>query len=321
MAAADADAWAADIICSLRGADLAGWTPPWRNPATPPMPPAADDGGDARGLVWPAVARGKRSRRGSSPSASGSAASAGAAKKQRNKQKKKERRARGSPASPLDYSAVSGSGSAASTSGGEDGAFCSPPAAIAATAATAAAAAPDPDKVGLAGRRSSVLPVPPPRPAGQRPRKKMCWPKFGLTLLMRLPEIQQMVRSLSVENDALRQEMKALQKACTALSKENGKLERPWRSLKHSYCPSDGLSNSNLALLKPERSEHPNEEAVVPIIYAHCTKLDKRHENSSVEENKGKPQPDQRAAEQEAQNGFVLPDLNLPVDMADGSAD
>jgi len=33
------------------------------------------------------------------------------------------------------------------------------------------------------------------------------------------------VRSLSVENDALREEMKALQRACTALSKENGKLE------------------------------------------------------------------------------------------------
>ena len=26
---------------------------------------------------------------------------------------------------------------------------------------------------GLAGRRSMILPVPPPRPAGQRPRKKM----------------------------------------------------------------------------------------------------------------------------------------------------
>ncbi|AQK81800.1 hypothetical protein ZEAMMB73_Zm00001d036736 [Zea mays] len=44
---------------------------------------------------------------------------------------------------------------------------------------------------------------------------------------MRLPEIQQMVRSLSVENDALRKEMRALQRDCTALSQENGKLEAP----------------------------------------------------------------------------------------------
>ncbi|KAL6603749.1 hypothetical protein ACP70R_044110 [Stipagrostis hirtigluma subsp. patula] len=271
MTAADAEACAAvaaaaDIICSLRGADLAGWTPPWRKP--PPPPPTAACGGDgdgeARELVWPAVARGKRSRsrRGSSPSASGSA-SAGA----KSSKKKKARRARGSPASPLDYSAVSGSASA-STSGGEDGAFCSPPPAAAhRPAGPALTAAADPDKVCLAGRRSSILPVPPPRP-GQRPRKKM-----------RLPEIQQMVRSLSVENDALRQEMKELQRACTALSKENGKLET---KLDHSS----------------------NRDGII-----------------SEKENKGKPQPDQRADEQEVRNGFVLPDLNLPVqEVADGSA-
>ncbi|CAN6200973.1 unnamed protein product [Urochloa humidicola] len=263
-------ATAADIICSLRGADLAGWTPPWRRDAV--LPSACDggeqeaEGGEAGGLAWPAVARGKRSRsrRAGTPSASGSAASAGAApasaaeKTEKKKTKKKARRgARGSPASPLDYSG--GSGSGASTSGGEDGAFCSHPA----PAATAAAAAAAPSKVGaLAGRRS-ILPVPPPRPAGQRPRKKM-----------RLPEIQQLVRSLSVENDALREEMKALQRACTALSKENGKLE----------TKLDHTSKQNGMMISAE--------------------------------NKGKPQPDhQHAAEQNAQNGFVLPDLNLPADI------
>ncbi|RLM54418.1 hypothetical protein C2845_PM10G17350 [Panicum miliaceum] len=272
MTAVDAEpyavvATAADIICSLRGADLAGWTPPWRKGAGAPDLPSACDGagqeeqeggGDARGLAWPAVARGKRSRsrRAGSPSASGSAsasAGAAAAASKGEGRKKPRRGARGSPASPLDYS-----GSGASTSGGEDGAFCSQPAA---PAAPTAAAAPPSSKVGdLAGRRS-ILPVPPPRPAGQRPRKKM-----------RLPEIQQLVRSLSVENDALREEMKALQRACTALSKENGKLET--------------------------RLDHSS----------------KRNGMISAE-NKGKPQHDhEHAAKQDARNGFVLPDLNLPAD-------
>jgi hypothetical protein len=119
-AAVDADpcalvATAADIICSLRGADLAGWTPPWRKPA--------DDDGRER-LAWPSVARGKRSRsrRGSSPSAG----SADATKKK----KRARRAARGSPPSPLDYSA----GSGASTSGGDDGAFCSPPVVLSSSA-------------------------------------------------------------------------------------------------------------------------------------------------------------------------------------------
>ncbi|XP_066329579.1 uncharacterized protein [Miscanthus floridulus] len=106
--AADAEAdelvaAAAGIICSMRGADLAGWTPPLRKPE-----PAAREGE----LIWPAVARGKRSRR-RSPSAGSSGG--------------KARWGRASPASPLDYSGGSGSGSAASTSGCEDGGggFCS----------------------------------------------------------------------------------------------------------------------------------------------------------------------------------------------------
>nr|CAB3449087.1 unnamed protein product [Digitaria exilis] len=103
MAAAevDADAVAADIICSLRGADLAGWTPPW-------CKPERRREGE---LIWPVVTRGKRSRRRSPSAAAG----------------KMGRWGRGSPASPLDYSGASGS--AASTSGGEDGygggGFCS----------------------------------------------------------------------------------------------------------------------------------------------------------------------------------------------------
>jgi len=117
--AADAEAdelvaAAAGIICSMRGADLAGWTPPWRKPE-----PAAREGE----LIWPAVARGKRSRR-RSPSAGSSGG--------------KARWGRASPASPLDYSG--GSGSGASTSGGEDGAFCSQPEPPAFPPAAAAAA-------------------------------------------------------------------------------------------------------------------------------------------------------------------------------------
>ncbi|KAJ1278215.1 hypothetical protein BS78_04G062100 [Paspalum vaginatum] len=176
---------AAHIICSLRGADLAGWTPPWRK--ADPGPPARE-----AGLVWPAVARGKRSRR-RSPSAGSSG---------------KGRWGRPSPASPLDYSGGSGSGSrsgsGASTSGGEDGAFYSA-AARRRVAAT---------KVGPIGRTQLTFPTPPPRSAGQRPRKKL-----------RLPEVQQLVRSLTVENESLREEMRALQRACKALSKENDKLE------------------------------------------------------------------------------------------------
>nr|TKW37617.1 hypothetical protein SEVIR_1G060100v2 [Setaria viridis] len=182
--AADVDEMAAaDIICSLRGADLAGWTPPW---CKAEQAPARREGE----MIWPAVARGKRSRR-----RSPSAGSAGTAK---------GRWGRGSPASPLDYSGGSGSGSAASTSGGEDGGgSCS------LTHRRAPAT-----KVGSIGRPQLTFPTLPTRASGQRPRKKL-----------KLPEIQQMVRSLSVENESLREEMRALQRACRVLSKENDKLE------------------------------------------------------------------------------------------------
>ncbi|KAL5224163.1 hypothetical protein ABZP36_010802 [Zizania latifolia] len=246
MTAADAEASAAaaaaDIICSFRVADLAGWTPPW---------PAAAKGEEEEkeDLAWPTVARGKRSRsRRRSPSGLASAS--------------KGRWAQGSPPSPLDYSG--GSGSGASTSGGEDGGFCSPP--VAAAAVPLPAPTLPPVKVGPAERRQLILPTPPPRPAGQRPRKKL-----------RLPEIQQLVRSLTVENDGLREEMEALQRACTVLSKENCKLEK-----------------------RVEQSSKRN--------------------GMKSEEQQAKPQPDQHAAGQDAQTGFVLPDLNLPAqDMADGS--
>ncbi|XP_062223885.1 uncharacterized protein LOC133922531 isoform X2 [Phragmites australis] len=183
MAAADADAdeLAADIICSLRRANLAGWTPPWCKQA--PSPSMEGE------LIWPAVARGKRSRR-RSPSAGSAATASG-----------KGRWARASPASPLDYSG--GSGSGASTSGGEDGGFCSP--------GNRRAPA---TKVGYIGRPRLTFMTPAPRPTGQRPRKKI-----------RLPEVQQLVRSLAVENESLREEMRSLQRACNVLSKENDKLE------------------------------------------------------------------------------------------------
>ncbi|XBI04210.1 uncharacterized protein LOC119341279 [Triticum dicoccoides] len=193
------EAEAAGIICSLRAADLAGWTPPWKASA-----PASSEATAKEETAWPAVARGKRTR----ASRSGSAAS-----------KNKGRWARGSPASPLDYSG--GSGSGASTSGGEDGAFCSPPAAAVALARghagpTTATPASSSAKVGPAGgaRRPSIMPVPPARTAGQRSRKKM-----------RLPEVKQLVLSLSAENVGLRREMETLLRACTALSNENGRLE------------------------------------------------------------------------------------------------
>uniref|UniRef100_A0ACD5V646 Uncharacterized protein n=1 Tax=Avena sativa TaxID=4498 RepID=A0ACD5V646_AVESA len=195
-AAADDASSAADIICSLRGADLAGWTPPWGKRARETESAAAS--GE---LSWPAMARGKRSRR-RSPSASASAAVAG----------KGRFSARSSPPSPLDYSAGSGSlRSGASTSGGEDGAFCSP---WHRRAVTAPATATPTTKVGSIGRPQLTFQAPPPRPAGQRQRKKM-----------RLPEVQQLVRSLAVENESLHEEMRALQRACSALSKENDKLE------------------------------------------------------------------------------------------------
>ncbi|KAM3240487.1 hypothetical protein ACQJBY_053897 [Aegilops geniculata] len=195
MAAAAAvdDAVAADIICSLRGADLAGWTPPWSKRGRPME--------EARELSWPAIARGKRSRRRSLASSSATAAGGKAA-----------RCARSSPASPLDYSAGSASlRSGASTSGGEDGAFCSP---WHRRAATAPATTTKTTKVGSIRRPQLTFQAPPPRPAGQRQRKKM-----------RLPEVQQLVRSLAVENESLHEEMRELQRACSALSKENDKLE------------------------------------------------------------------------------------------------
>uniref|UniRef100_A0A0A9EVY0 BZIP domain-containing protein n=1 Tax=Arundo donax TaxID=35708 RepID=A0A0A9EVY0_ARUDO len=180
MEPADADAVAADIICSLREADLAGWTPPWWCKMEAAAPAREGE------LIWPAVARGKRSRRRSPSAVSG-----------------KGRWGRASPASPLDYSGGSGSGSGASTSGGEDGGFCSPGHRRAPAT-----------KMSSIGRPQLTFQTPAPRPPGQRPRKKM-----------RLPEVQQLERSLAVENESLREEMRALQKACNALSKENDKLE------------------------------------------------------------------------------------------------
>lgn len=184
------EAVAADIICSLRGADLAGWTPPWSKRVEAEAAAAGE-------LSWPAVARGKRLRRRSPSSAPAP-------------EGKKGRRcaARSSPPSPLEYSAGSASlRSGASTSGGEDGGsgFCSPWHRRAAPATT---------KVESIRRPQLTFPAPPLRPTGQRQRKKM-----------RLPEVQQLVRSLTAENGSLHEEMRALQRACSALAKENDKLE------------------------------------------------------------------------------------------------
>nr|CAB3449088.1 unnamed protein product [Digitaria exilis] len=48
--------------------------------------------------------------------------------------------------------------------------------------------------VGSIGRPQLTFPTPPTRATGQRPRKKL-----------RLPEVQQLVRSLAVENENLRE--------------------------------------------------------------------------------------------------------------------
>lgn len=49
--AGDDDAVAAGIICSLRGADLAGWTPPW-------WCSSSSKGAAREELIWPPVTRG-----------------------------------------------------------------------------------------------------------------------------------------------------------------------------------------------------------------------------------------------------------------------
>ncbi|KAL6629969.1 hypothetical protein ACP70R_029734 [Stipagrostis hirtigluma subsp. patula] len=207
MAAADAEALgAADIICSLRGADLAGWTPPWCKPAPSPSPSMEGE------LIWPAVARGKRSRRRSPAGPSSAAPVSG-----------KARWARASPASPLDYSGGSGSGSGASTSGGEDGGFCS-------LAAHRRAAATTKGRRGLHRTAAADLPD-----TASSARRAATTEEND-----RLPEVQELVRSLAVENESLRQEMRALQRACTALSKENDKLEtRLERSNSHNGITSN----------------------------------------------------------------------------------
>uniref|UniRef100_A0A453NH36 Uncharacterized protein n=1 Tax=Aegilops tauschii subsp. strangulata TaxID=200361 RepID=A0A453NH36_AEGTS len=156
--------------------------------------------------------------------------------------------------------------------------------------------------VGSIRRPQLTFQAPPPRPAGQRQRKKM-----------RLPEVQQLVRSLAVENESLHevmirftylskylrissklatarlltkaleffldfeQEMRELQRACSELSKENDKLE------------------TRIV----EQSNSRNE--------------------ATLKEQKGKQQQlDQQ--QQSPHDSFALPDLNLPAqDGADGS--
>jgi hypothetical protein len=175
---------AAGIICSLRAGDLAGWTPPWRTtPAPTSEAPTTKEHEDEK-KAWPAVTRGKRSRssRRRSPSGSGSAA--------------KGRWARGSPASPLDYSG-GGSVSGASTSGGEDGAFCSPPAVLRARAGpTAAAPASSSAKVRRRVRRhlpafsAASLPSSPPfefSSPGWLPACPLSVPSTGVTEVTKLP--------------------------------------------------------------------------------------------------------------------------------------
>lgn len=61
-----------------------------------------------------------------------------------------------------------------------------------------------------------------------------------------------MVRSLSVENDALRKEMRALQRDCTALSQENGKLET---RLHQSVTLSEAISVENKGKPRPLQPE------------------------------------------------------------------
>lgn len=98
---------------------------------------------------------------------------------------------------------------------------------------------------------------------------------------MRLPEVQQLVRSLAVENESLHEEMRELQRACSALSKENDKLET--RIVEQS-------NSRNEATLKEQKGKQQQ--------------LDQQ----------------QQQQQQSPHDSFALPDLNLPAqDGADGS--
>lgn len=106
--------------------------------------------------------------------------------------------------------------------------------------------------------------------------------------MQRLPEVQQLVRSLAAENDGLREEVESLQRACSALSRENGTLET---RLEHS--------SSKRKRTVSEEEDRPRQRK--PMLQ----------------------QLGQHAAEHRgAREGFVLPDLNIPAAAPDdvGSA-
>ncbi|EMS60687.1 hypothetical protein TRIUR3_29863 [Triticum urartu] len=135
-------------------------------------------------------------------------------------------------------------------------------------------ASPEMGHVGSFRRPQLTFQAPPPRPAGQRQRKKM-----------RLPEVQQLVRSLAVENESLHEEMRELQRACSALSKENDKLE----------TRIEQSNSRNEAALKEQKGKQQQQ-------------LDQQQQ-----------QLDQQQ-QQSPHDSFALPDLNLPAqDGADGS--
>uniref|UniRef100_R7W2U5 BZIP domain-containing protein n=1 Tax=Aegilops tauschii TaxID=37682 RepID=R7W2U5_AEGTA len=157
-------------------------------------------------------------------------------------------------------------------------------------------------------RRPLILPVPPARIAGQRSRKKM-----------RLPEVKQLVLSLSAENAGLRQEMESLQRACTALSKENGRLEVVSLSMPLAGVP--GSTAAALSTIIHEAWYKAGAFVLVkqaeedPTRLEHSSSSSKRKRIRSEEEERRQTKP------QKADGGFVLPDLNIPAqDVADAPA-
>ncbi|XP_078163266.1 uncharacterized protein LOC144558322 isoform X2 [Carex rostrata] len=177
------------------------------------------------GLTWPSALKGKRSRRDASV---------------------KEITMRLSPSSPFDLSGGSGTSTSGSSSPEDLRRFASASGRI--SRPTSASSS----KAEYNARPPLSLRVQAPRSNGtQRPRKKM-----------RLPEMQEEVRSLEQENKLLLKEAEQLQTACIVLSKENHSME---------------------------------------------ARLDTTEAGPSNEKNL-----DQTSQNQGAEDGFNLPDLNLP---------
>ncbi|XP_072994955.1 uncharacterized protein [Typha latifolia] len=206
---------AAWIVADLRFADV-GWTAPpaWLPPSVDPDPELeTEEEGVAAAMVpaWPHVPRGKRSMRRRT-----AAAGKRIREVKREAAKEKERWMRASPSSPLDYSGGSGA-STSGGSGGEEGSSSPakvPPIFAFGGGGGGRSGPTTASKLGHGERQLSVLRIQAPRPNNPRPGKKM-----------RLPELQDVVRSLMGEREMLRKDVKEWRRALEVLSADNKKLE------------------------------------------------------------------------------------------------